>query len=75
MPAASGATFQEALDLVESLPLDAQEELVELLQHRMVERRRTQIGRNARAVKHAIRHGKAQIGSVEDLERDLMADT
>ena len=72
MPAASGATLQEALDLVESLPLDAQEELVELLQHRMVERRRAQIARNARAVKRAIRHGKAQIGSVEDLQRDLM---
>jgi HPt (histidine-containing phosphotransfer) domain-containing protein len=72
MPAASGATLQQAMDLVESLPQDVQEELVEMLQRRMSQRRRAEIARNAEATRRAVREGRAKIGSVEDLERDLV---
>ena len=65
--------WQQALDAVERLPLEDQEMLLELMQRRLVERRRSEIARNAKATLQAVREGRAHQGSVEELERDLLA--
>ena len=63
--------LQQALDVVESLPPDEQETLIELVRRRLVERRRAEIARNAEETLQAVRDGRAGYGSVEDLQRDL----
>ena len=66
--------LQQALDVVESLPPDDQETLVDLIRHRLVERRRAEIARYAEETLQAVRDGRAQYGSVEDLRRDLLGE-
>ena len=66
--------LQQALDVVESLPPDDQETLIDLIRHRLVEKRRAEIARNAEETLQALREGRAQVGSVEDLRRDLLGE-
>ena len=66
--------LQQALDVVESLPPDDQETLIDLIRHRLIERRRDEIARNAEETLQAVRDGRAQYGSVEDLRRDLLGE-
>ena len=65
--------LQQALDVVEKLPPEDQETLIELIQRRLVEQRRAEIARNASATLQAVREGRARYGSVEDLKSDLLA--
>ena len=58
--------LQQALDVVESLPPDEQEALIDLVRRRLVERRRAEIARNAEETLQAVRDGRAQYGSVEE---------
>jgi hypothetical protein len=67
--------LQQALDVVESLPPDDQETLMDLIRHRLVETRRAEIARNAEETLQAVRDGRAQYGSVEDLRRDLLGES
>jgi len=66
--------LQQALDVVESLPPDDQETLLDLIRHRLVERRRAEIARNAEDTLQAVRDGCGQYGSLEDLRRDLLSE-
>jgi len=63
--------LQQALDAAEKLPPEDQETLIELVQRRLVERRRAEIARNAAATLQTVKDGRARYGSLEDLERDL----
>jgi len=67
--------LQQALDVVERLPPDDQETLIDLIRHRLIERRRDEIARNAQETLQAVRDGRAQYGSVEDLRRDLLDES
>lgn len=64
--------FQRALDVVEKLPPEDQETLIDLIQRRLVDLRRAEIAGNAAATLQAVRDGHARYGSVEDLKRDLL---
>ena len=66
--------FQQALDLVEKLPPEDQETLIDLIQHRLVDWRRAEIASNAAATLQAVREGHARYGSVEDLKVDLLSE-
>lgn len=66
--------LQQALDVVESLPPDDQETLIDLVRHRLIEKRRAEIARNAEETLQAVRDGRAQYGSVEELKRDLLGE-
>ena len=65
--------LQQALEAVEALSAEDQETLLELIQRRLAERRRTQIATNAAVTLRAVREGQASYGSVADLQRDLSA--
>ena len=73
MSQAQVISFQKAMDIVELLPAEDQETLVELIRHRLLERRRATIARNVKETVKAVREGRAQVGSVEDLRRDLLS--
>ena len=69
------SALQEALDAVDRLSLEEQEAVIELIQRRLVARRRAQIACNAAATLQAVREGCAHFGSVEDLRSDLLAES
>lgn len=73
MTAAITSPFQEALEIVDRLPLDDQEELIEIVRRRLVVQRRAEIAANAQAARQAIREGRASYGTVDDLRRELDA--
>jgi hypothetical protein len=74
MEEVNASLLQQALEVVEGLPLDDQETLVELIQRRLVERRRAEIARNAATTLQAVREGQVRYGSIEELEHDLLTE-
>jgi len=74
MEQVKASLLQQALDVVEKLPPEDQETLIELIQRRLVEWRRAEIAHNATVTLQAVREGRARYGSVEDLKQDLLAE-
>ena len=66
--------FQRAIDVIEALPLEDQETLIDLVHRRLIERRRAEIARHAAETLQAVQEGRAQYGTIEDLRRDLLAE-
>ena len=71
MPQKPDITFQEAIDIVESLPQNQQEDLIDVLQRRIVEQKRESLARSVRQARVEYKNGKVKRGSVNDLMRDL----
>ena len=65
-------SFQKVIEYVEALSLQDQELLLELIQRRRVEQRRTEIARNAAQTLEALVAGKAKRGTLADLRADLL---
>ncbi len=70
MPNQTG-TFQKALDVVELLPEYQQENLIDILQRRLIERRRELLAKNIREARKEYAQGDVKRGTVDDLMRDL----
>jgi hypothetical protein len=71
MKTVTRTTIQQALEAVEDLDSEDQAALVEIVQKRLVERRRAEIAENARLTGQAFKEGRARYGNVNDLKRDL----
>ena len=59
MNARTMTPFQRALETVEALPREDQEELIDVIHRRLVERRRAEIAQNAEETLRAVRAGQA----------------
>ena len=66
--------FEQALEMIEQLPAEDQENLIEIVQRRLIEQRRAEVARNASATLQAFREGRARYGTVDDLRRDLLSE-
>ena len=66
--------FEQALEMIEQLPAEDQENLIEIVQRRLIEQRRAEIARNASATLQVFREGRARYGTVDDLRRDLLSE-
>lgn len=64
-------TFQRALEMIESLPEDQRESLIEIVKNRLIEERRDRLARSIKEAREDYRRGKVKKGSVDDLMRDL----
>lgn len=64
--------FQRAIDVIEKLPFEDQETLIDLIHHRLVEQRRAEIARHAVETLQSVREGRAQVGDFVELRRDLL---
>jgi hypothetical protein len=64
-------TFQDALEIIESLPEDQRESLLEIVKHRLVEERRDRLARSIKEARGEYKRGDFKRGTVEDLRRDL----
>jgi len=64
-------TFQEALDIIESLPEQQQENLVKIIRQRLIERRREILAESIKEAREEYARGDVKRGTVDDLMRDL----
>ncbi|HWQ18925.1 MAG TPA: hypothetical protein VN455_04050 [Methanotrichaceae archaeon] len=64
-------SFQDLLDAVEALPLDDLYILVEVINKRIIEKRREEILDDFREAREAFKRGDVHMGTVSDLMRDL----
>jgi len=66
--------FEQAIEFIEQLSPTDQEAVLEIVRHRLIERRRHEIAANAQATLQALREGRARYGTVDDLRRDLQRE-
>jgi vacuolar-type H+-ATPase subunit H len=67
--------YQKIIEEIESLPVEEQDDLFELIRKRRIEQRRTEISANGERLRQAVKMGTAQIfDNVEDLKSYLFAD-
>ena len=64
-------TFQEVLEMVETLPEYQREDLVNIIQHRLIEQKREQLAKNVKEARAEYARGEINKGTVDDLLRDL----
>ena len=64
-------TFQEALDTVESLTIDEQTMLIEIIQNRLREQQRQELLKNVAQSEKEYIQGNFRRGSVDDLMSEL----
>ena len=67
------STFQQAIDVVESLPETQQEHLVEIIQRRFIESRRSELATSVREARADYRSGRVRQGTPADLLKELRA--
>jgi hypothetical protein len=65
------ATFQEAIDVVESLPQYQQEDLINILRNRILEQKRESLIKSIHKARAEYKRGKVKRGSVDDLLKDI----
>ncbi len=66
--------FQEIIDSIESLSIEDQDYLFELIRKRRIENRRAEIAANAQEVLKAVEMGTAMKGTFEELKSYLLED-
>lgn len=65
-------TFQKIIESIETLPVEDQDYLFDLIRRRRISQRRTQILAKAQEAMQAVKDGTAKRGSVQDLIADLL---
>ncbi len=71
MSSRQSASFQEALDIVESLPEHQQDDLVSIIQRRRIERRRELLAESIKEARAEFARGEVTRGTVDDLMKGL----
>ncbi len=74
MEQTKASLLQQALDVVEELPPEDQETLIELIQHRLLEQQRAEVAPNTAATLQAVREGLARYGPGEDFKGDPLSE-
>ena len=70
----SGMTsFAQTLDVIESLPVDEQEDVLEVLQRRLAERRRAELVATVKQSRKEFAAGKCKPASVATIMRQVKA--
>jgi hypothetical protein len=64
-------TFQEALDMVESLPEYQQEDLIDIVRRRLIEQKRDRLSDSIREAREEYARGEVRKGTVDDLLKEL----
>jgi hypothetical protein len=65
-------TFGEVLEAAEGLPLDDQEALAEVLQRRVIERRRRELAAEAREAKQEYHEGRCRSVTTDELMAEIL---
>ena len=65
------AVFDQVLDAADALPIQQQEDLVRILQNRLIDQKREALVQSVREARAEYAHGEVNKGSVADLLNDL----
>lgn len=71
MSSQNSITFNEALDLIESLPVYQQEDIIEIIRQRLIEHRRELLDKNIGEAREEYARGEIKKGAVDDLMSEL----
>ena len=71
MMSTNAGTFQDALEIVESLPDYQQDNLIDIIRKRRIERRREALLENIKEAQAEYERGECRTGTVEDLMREI----
>jgi cation transport regulator ChaB len=71
MPAQQTISFQEALEIIESLPEYQQEDLIHIIRHRLIEQKRQLLAENIKEAREEYTRGEVKRGTVDDLIKEL----
>jgi hypothetical protein len=67
MSSSAAASFQQALEMVEGLPDEQQQDLVEIVRSRRIERRRESLAATIEQARQERARGEVYRGTVDDL--------
>jgi len=63
--------FQEVLDIVEALPEHQQENLIDIIRHRLIERRREVISENIKIAREEYKRAEVSRCTGDDLMKEI----
>jgi hypothetical protein len=66
--------FNQILDMIDNLSVDEQEDLISLVRHRQIERRREEIANNIDQARQEYQQGRVFRGTVDDIIAELNND-
>ncbi len=66
-----GATFDNVIEIIESLPEEQRESLIEIIKKRLIEERRDRLAQSIKEAKEEFMRGEVRQGTVDDLMREL----
>lgn len=66
-----GITFDKVIELIESLPEEQRESLVEIIRKRLLEKRRERLAKSIKKAREEYARGKVKRGTVDELMRQL----
>jgi len=64
-------TFQEVLEIIETLPEEQRESIIEIVRHRLIEERRERLAQTIREAREEYNRGEVNQGTVDDLMHEL----
>ena len=64
-------TFQKALEIVESLPGEQRESLMDIVRRRLIEERRDRLAQSIEEAREEYKHGRVRKGNVDDFMHEL----
>ena len=71
MSSRHATTFQEVLDIVESLPEEQQETLIDIIRHRLIEYKREIHAERIKEARSEYLRGEVNYGTVDDLMKEI----
>jgi len=64
-------TFQDVLDMIESLPKEQQENLIAIIRRRLIEHKREVLAERINEAREEYRLGKVRRGTVDDVMKEI----
>lgn len=64
-------TFQKALEIIESLPEEQRESLIDIVKRRLIEERRDRLAQSIKEAREEYERGEIKKGNVDDLMHEL----
>ncbi|GJQ60751.1 MAG: hypothetical protein D8M57_04960 [Candidatus Scalindua sp. AMX11] len=64
-------SFQEALDIIESFPDYQQQDLINIVKNRLIEKGRETISENIKKTREEYSRGEVRKGSVDDIMKEI----
>ncbi|ACB52480.1 unknown [Crocosphaera subtropica ATCC 51142] len=66
--------FHQILEIIDDLSLDEQEDLINIIRHRQIEKRREEIAENINQARQDYQQGKGFRGTIDDIIAELNND-